>query len=459
MIDGAIILAAGKGLKMWPYAPTNSKVVLPIASEPAVTRQVRLLRELGVDKIVVVTGYRAEQVRYALRHFDGLTFVDVPDQSGAAVSLARALDSCVEGRYLVLYGDTAWTGGGVAGLIRAAEAHPTDPVVGVLPLANQRPQEWLCAEVRDGEIRRVLGHPRDDVTHRFAGAFVLPTEFRKHLTSQPSQMRHVQVGMMPPDELLLEAALAAFLDDGGAVAAHEIREPWFDLDKPWHLLEANFTLLHWEGEHLTESRIDPTATVSDAAEIEGPIVVGPGAKIGAGVKIKGPVWVGANSEIVDGAILDGFTSVGSRTTIRRYAQVEEGSSIGSGCVIGHAAEFGGVMFDGAFSFHYGEYWGVIGAKTDLGAATVCGNLRFDDDDTIHNVRGHREKPAFGANAAYLGDFVRTGVNVIILPGVKIGPYSVLGPGTIVAEDVPDGSLWYVEQQIVKKSWGPERYGW
>ena len=459
MIDGAIILAGGKGTKMWPYSSTNNKAVLPVANEPAVARQVRLLHEVGVDKIAVVTGYRAEQVRYALRRFDGVTFVEDSAGAGTAVALSRAFAELGGGRYLVLYGDTVWTSGGLGALLKTADSSGKEVVAGLLPLGPERPHEWICAAVKDGAVAEVLGHPRDDVTHRFAGAFVLSSDLGRYLLDQPSQMRHVQVGMMPPDELHLEAALGEFLGDGGTVVAHEIAEPWFDLDKPWQLLEANFKILHWEGERLTDSAIDASASVSEAAEIEGPVVVGPGAKIGPGVKIKGPVWLGANSEIVDGAILDGFTAVGSRTTIRRYSQVEEGSAVGSGCVIGHAAEFGGVMFDGAFSFHYGEYWGVIGAKTDLGAATVCGNLRFDDDETIHNVAGHREKPGFGANAAYLGDFVRTGVNVIILPGVKIGAYSVIGPGTIVAEDVPDRSLWYVEQQIVKKNWGPERYGW
>ncbi len=64
-----------------------------------------------------------------------------------------------------------------------------------------------------------------------------------------------------------------------------------------------------------------------------------------------------------------------------------------------------------------------------------------------------------ANAVYLGDYTRTGVNTIIMPGVKVGPYSVIGAGVILNEDLPNNSLIYVKQELVRKSWGPEKYGW
>ena len=460
MVRAAIILAAGSGRKMWPYSSTNNKCALPVANEPAIARQVRLLRRAGVENILVVVAHRDEQIRHALRKDGEVQYVEGESELGPAASLQKALEVVDEGRYLVLYGDTAWTEEGLRGFLEFGTTEGrSEYVAAVLPLGLERPQDWMCAEVKGGAVRAVLGHPRDDVTHRFAGAFLLDSAIARFLRAQPPQLRHVQVGMMSPDELTVEGALAEFLAEGGTIAACEVMAPWIDLDKPWHLLEANDAILRWEGERLEGSSIHPSASVSEGAEIDGPVVVGEGSRIGPGVKIRGPLWLGPNSEIVDGAILDGFTSIGERTSIRRYCQIEAGSAVGSGCVIGHAAEFGGVMLDGAYSFHYGEYWGIVGAKTDLGAATVCGNLRFDDDETIHNVRGRREKPRFGANAAYLGDFVRTGVNVIILPGVKVGPYSVIGPGTIVSEDVPDGTLMYVEQQVVKKSWGPERYGW
>jgi bifunctional UDP-N-acetylglucosamine pyrophosphorylase/glucosamine-1-phosphate N-acetyltransferase len=119
----------------------------------------------------------------------------------------------------------------------------------------------------------------------------------------------------------------------------------------------------------------------------------------------------------------------------------------------------GVMLDGSFLFHYCEIMGVVGQRVDIGAATVCGTLRFDDGDTIHTIRGRRERPDFGANGAYFGDFSRTGVNVITMPGVKIGAYSCVGAGIVVYEDIPSRKLVLLKQELVYRDWGPERYGW
>lgn len=115
--------------------------------------------------------------------------------------------------------------------------------------------------------------------------------------------------------------------------------------------------------------------------------------------------------------------------------------------------------DRVYLSHYMEFWGVIGSGVDLGAATVCGNLRFDDGQTTHTVLGRRETPGFAANAVFLGDYCRTGVNAVLLPGVKVGPYSCVGPGVIASEDVPARTLVLAQQILVRKSWGPERYGW
>ena len=80
-------------------------------------------------------------------------------------------------------------------------------------------------------------------------------------------------------------------------------------------------------------------------------------------------------------------------------------------------------------------------------------------NSIHKISGRREFPRNGSNATYFGDYVRTGVNVITQPGVKIGAYSCVGPGIVVYEDVPSRKLILLKQETVERDWGPERYGW
>jgi bifunctional UDP-N-acetylglucosamine pyrophosphorylase/glucosamine-1-phosphate N-acetyltransferase len=75
------------------------------------------------------------------------------------------------------------------------------------------------------------------------------------------------------------------------------------------------------------------------------------------------------------------------------------------------------------------------------------------------IKGRPETPTHAANAAYFGDFCRTGVNAIIMPGRRIGVYSVVGPGVLLYDDLPDRTMVTAKQELVTRPWGPERYGW
>lgn len=56
----AIILAAGMGTRLMPLTAEKPKSLVETAGESFFSRQLRLLAEIGVEDIVVVTGYKAE---------------------------------------------------------------------------------------------------------------------------------------------------------------------------------------------------------------------------------------------------------------------------------------------------------------------------------------------------------------------------------------------------------------
>ena len=54
-----IILAAGMGTRLRPLTLNTPKSLIEIKGETLIERQIRFLREKGVEEIVVVTGYLA----------------------------------------------------------------------------------------------------------------------------------------------------------------------------------------------------------------------------------------------------------------------------------------------------------------------------------------------------------------------------------------------------------------
>jgi bifunctional UDP-N-acetylglucosamine pyrophosphorylase/glucosamine-1-phosphate N-acetyltransferase len=81
---------------------------------------------------------------------------------------------------------------------------------------------------------------------------------------------------------------------------------------------------------------------------------------------------------------------------------------------------------------------VVGEGCSFGANTVTANWRLDEKDVQVRVEGKLVDSGRNKFGAIIGDNCRTGVNVSIMPGVKIGPNAVIGPGISVMRDVGAG---------------------
>ena len=63
----AVVLAAGAGMRFWPYNVVRQKAAFPIANVPVVRRIVDDLAAIGIMRVVVVVGAGEASVRAALR--------------------------------------------------------------------------------------------------------------------------------------------------------------------------------------------------------------------------------------------------------------------------------------------------------------------------------------------------------------------------------------------------------
>ncbi len=69
MIDTAVILAAGIGSRMSSAFHNVPKPLVPVAGVPIIVRVIQSAAEAGIRRFVIVTGYRAEDVRTAVAAF------------------------------------------------------------------------------------------------------------------------------------------------------------------------------------------------------------------------------------------------------------------------------------------------------------------------------------------------------------------------------------------------------
>lgn len=456
----AVVLCAGHGVRFFPYMEVRHKAATPVMNRPNVRRLADALQGAGIERLIVVVGAYEASVRAALHDCTmPVAFVRQSVPTGTAHAVLSALPLIGEEPFLVAYGDIVTPPETVQRLVESFQQSGACAAVVAQPYLPQHdPRDWIGALVKDGRLQRVEGHSTD-TNYRLGGLYAFSPHIRAALHAHPGLMTSVPVGGMPPLEAELAQTLQTLLEQGHDLPVVEPVGFLVDMDKPWHLWEANARWLEYEASQLETDRISKTAQIDDSAEIYGKVVVEDGAVIGKRVMIRHTCFIGREAHVSNGAMLMGTTAVGARSILRDYCHLSGTTVVGGGCLVGHGAEMEGVMLDGSFLYHYCEILGVVGQRVDIGAATVCGTLRFDDGDTVHTVRGRRERPDFGANGTYFGDFSRTGVNVITMPGVKIGAYSCVGAGIVVYEDIPSRKLVLLKQELVYRDWGPERYGW
>lgn len=187
---------------------------------------------------------------------------------------------------------------------------------------------------------------------------------------------------------------------------------WLDVGKPWDMLDANEF-------YLKRMEKDVRGDVHPNAVIEGDVSIGEGSLVRAGSYVIGPARIGKGCVI------------GPNCFIRKY------TSIGDNVHIGSAVEIKNCIIMDNTNVPHLSYVGdsIIGENCNLGAGTNVANLRFDNQEVKLNIKGERESSGKRKFGCVIGDNVKTGINVSIMPGKKIGSNKLISPLTVVDKDI------------------------
>src|SRR5512145_2412005 len=107
----AVILAGGRGTRLWPLTDTRPKPMVEILGRPFLEYQIEQLREQGFERVLLLLGYLPEVVqnyfgdgrRWGVKVQYSVTAVE--DETARRVKLAEPyLDPC----FLLMYCDNYW---------------------------------------------------------------------------------------------------------------------------------------------------------------------------------------------------------------------------------------------------------------------------------------------------------------------------------------------------------------
>src|SRR5262245_56939001 len=101
----AIVMAAGKGVRMNSDRP---KVLCPVLGRPMIDYVLDALDRAGVERVVVVVGYRAEEVQAALAGRANVEFARQAQQLGTGDAVRKCLFALEthDGPVLIVTGDS-----------------------------------------------------------------------------------------------------------------------------------------------------------------------------------------------------------------------------------------------------------------------------------------------------------------------------------------------------------------
>jgi len=149
------------------------------------------------------------------------------------------------------------------------------------------------------------------------------------------------------------------------------------------------------------------------------------------------VAFGANVRIGEGVIVEEGCTIGNDTIIGHHVVLRPGTHIGDECVIGHLTVFeGDAVIRNRVLIHAQCHItsGVVIEDDAFIAPFFCGA------NTPRIVHG-RDYPLI-LKPYKIKRAARIGIAVVVLPGIVIGENSLVGAGSVVTHDVPDGEIWF-----------------
>ncbi len=324
MTDQAVILAGGRGTRMWPLTAGHPKALLPVAGMPFLEMQLRWLASAGVSEVLIAVGEEQEELWRAYlanhRHTEGPQ-VEVMverqplDTAGALVAIRDRLAD----RFLVLNGDVILD---------------VDPGELMDPGGAWRARLMLTV-VDDASAYGSVSREGSTVT-----AFVEKPDVTGDIGATVNAglylMERSVLDELPEARLSLERDVFPRLASAGELSAVVGDGPWIDIGTAQRYIEAYGIVAagrtklhdpgHADGELLTTDSgswawIGPGATVDPTARLDRAVVLDR-ATIGSGVEVCDSV-VGWSAQVKDGAV------------VAEHSLVGEGSVIGAGCELRH----------------------------------------------------------------------------------------------------------------------------
>lgn len=259
-----VILAAGKGSRLYPVTHHIPKPLLPLANKPTLEYSFDRLKEMGITEICIVVGENEGHMKQALG--DGsqfgisLSYARQPEPKGLAHAVSFT-EEFVGGDDFVLYLGDAIYGEGFEAHVRKFKESGCANLNIVKPVPD--PERFGVANVEGDRIVKLVEKPKQPESNlAMAGLYFFGPQIWEVLPHLEPSGR---------GEYEITDAIQMLIDRGETVLAGVYEGTWFDTGTLDSFLATSSFLIGGK------SLVDPSADVH--GEIGENVVIGPGAMV------------------------------------------------------------------------------------------------------------------------------------------------------------------------------------
>lgn len=422
-----VVLAGGASSRLWPL---EEKSLIQFMGRPLLSLQLERYYQLGLGQAVIVANPENEHIiRELADSVPGLAVEVVvqPEPKGMGDALLRLRDAVTLRENRALY------------------------ITQVHDLTDVTLHEQMLTAYESGAAQGYLAGYR--VKDYFPGGYLVLGDGGRITNivekpgagNEPSDLVSIVAHIHADSGPLLDAIEAEYARDiptddhyeramARLMQEHRFQAisyegPWRAIKFPWHVLD----VMQWMLAQISEPRIAPDAQIEEGVLIKGNVVIDSGARLFHGATVVGPAYIGQGAIVGNGALVR-ESMIGARSVVG-YATEVARSYLGAGVHTHVCQALDSILDDGV----------------NLSASCTTANLRIDQGLVKSTIKGERMSTGRDKLGLIAGKRAFIGVNVMTMPGIKIGRDSEIGPTTVVSEDVPDNTRVWVEQTIRHKA--------
>jgi UDP-N-acetylglucosamine diphosphorylase/glucosamine-1-phosphate N-acetyltransferase len=410
-----VFLCGGVGKRMFPI--TEDKFSLNFLGKTLLQHQMEIAKEAGLNQFLIIGNpANMEQLEQVTRSIHG-TKIELALQKqplGIADALKSA-ESFLGNDIVVVNPNDVFTASAYTRLLQESEKKAAASFMLGYKVKGYFPGGYLALDSAN-ELKHIVEKPKPGQEPSDLVNILV------HLHTQPKKLMEYIGNVKTTRDDVYECALDNLVKDGYKIKVVTYADLWTPIKYPWHIFEVVKYFLN-----TGQPRISASAAISERATIEGKIIMGDNVKVLENAAIRGPVYIGPNSIIGTNALVRDYSHIGANCVIG-YSTEVKGSYIGDGCWI-HSSYIGD---------------SIIGKGCSFGAGTVLANFRFDEQNISVVVADEAINTGRDKLGAIIGDNCKTGVNVSVMPGTKIGPNSIVGSHVCLMKDLGPDRMILVE---------------